>query len=107
MAQHQELKRKGETVQQAAKHGVPPPLSIKLPRMSELPNETEPWSEDILPVDILLLTVEDCEFLACYAYMKNSSKSYCRDLGFVYFGDMGESKQKPLKVALMRYNTKQ
>ena len=102
MAQYQELKRKRETVQQAAKHDVPPPLSINLPKISNLPNKNKPWSEAILPVDILLLTVEDCEFLACYAYIRNSFKTYQRNLGYVYFGNMGESEEEPLKVALIK-----
>jgi len=45
--------------------GQPPPLSIKLPKLSELPKKSKPWSDVQLPVDILLVTVEDCEFLAC------------------------------------------
>ena len=103
MAQHQELKRKGDVLEQLEKHGTPPPLSIEVPKMCDLPNKSEPWpSDDWLPVDILLLTVEDCEFLGCYAFMKNPFKSYRKDLGYVYFGNMGESESEPLKVALMK-----
>ena len=102
MAQHQELKRKGDVLELLEKHDTPPRLSIKVPKMFDLPSKSEPWSDDWLPVDILLLTVEDCEFLACYAFMKNPSKSYRRDLGYVYFGNMGESESEPLKVALMK-----
>ena len=103
MAQHQELKRKGDVLEQPEKHGTPPLLSTEVPKMCDLPNKSEPWpSDDWLPVDILLLTVEDCEFLACYALMKNPFKSYRKDLGFVYFGNMGERESEPLKVALMK-----
>ncbi|CAH3172279.1 unnamed protein product, partial [Porites lobata] len=101
MAQHQGRKRKGDTAHdQPAKDDVPT-LSIKLPEKRDLPNTSKPWSDVQLPVDILLMTVEDCEFLACYAYLKNSFKSFHKKLGFVYFGTMGESGDVPLKVALM------
>ena len=105
MAQHQDLKRKGGADpdrQMARNHAPPPPLSIEVPKMSDLPSKSNPWSDAQLPVDILLLTVEDCEFLACYAFLKNSIKSYHQNLGFVYFGTMGESGEEALKVALMR-----
>ena len=101
MAQHQGRKRKGDTAHdQPAKDDVPI-LSIKLPKKSDLPNTLKPWNDVQLPVDILLMTVEDCEFLACYAYLRNSFKSYHKNLGYVYFGNMGESADVPLKVALM------
>ena len=103
MAQHPELKRKGDVLELLEKHDTPPLLSIEVPKMCDLPSKSEPWSDDWLPVDILLLTVEDCEFLACYAFMKNPSKSYRKDLGYVYLENMGESGGGwPLKVALMK-----
>ena len=105
MAQHQDLKRKGRADpdhQMSRTHAPPPPLSIEVPKMSDLPNKSKPWNHVQLPVDILLLTVEDCEFLACYAFLENSFKSYHQNLGFVYFGTMGERGEEALKVALMR-----
>ena len=103
MAQHQDLKRKGGAPDhQMSRNHAPPPLSIEVPKMSDLPNKLNPWSDIQLPVDILLLTVEDCEFLACYTFLENSFKSYHPTLGCVYFGTMGESGEKALKVALMR-----
>ena len=81
---------------------TPPALSIKVPKSRDLLKKSKPWSNVQLPVDILLLTVEDCEFLACYAYMINSFKSYHKDLGFVFFGNMGEDENEPLQIALMR-----
>ena len=102
MAQHQELKKRGDVLEKVEKHGTPPLVSIEVPKMCDLPNKSEPWSDDWLPVDILLLTVEDCEFLACYAFMKNPFKSYRKDLGYVYFGNVDESESEQLKVALMK-----
>ena len=104
MAQHQDLKRKGgaDPDHQMSRNHAPPPLSIEVPKMKDLPNKSNPWSDVQLPVDILLLTVEDCEFLACYAFLENSFKSYDQTLGYVYFGTMGESGEEALKVALMR-----
>ena len=103
MAQHQDLRRKGGAPDhQMSRNHAPPPLSIEVPKMRDLPNKSNPWSDVQLPVDILLLTVEDCEFLACYTFLENSFKSYHPTLGCVYFGTMGESGEKALKVALMR-----
>ena len=104
MAQHQDLKRKGgaNPDHQMTRNHAPPPLSIEVPKMGDLPNKSKPWSDAQLPVDILLLTVEDCELLACYYFLENSFKSYNQTLGFVYFGTMGESGEEALKVALMK-----
>ena len=105
MAQHQDLKRKGgaDPDHQMSRNHAPLPLSIEVPKMSDLPNKSNPWSDVQLPVDILLLTVEDMEFLACYYFLENSFKSYHQTLGYVYFGTMGESGEaEALKVALMR-----
>ena len=106
MAQHQDLKGKGGAPDhQMSRNHAPPPLSIEVPKMSDLPNKSNPWSDVQLPVDILLLTVEDYEFLACYTFLENSFKSYHQNLGHVYFGTMGEGGEEALKVALMRCYT--
>ena len=103
MAQYQDLKRKGGAPDhQMSRDQVPPPLSIEVPKMRDLPIKSKPWSDVQLPVDILLLTVEDYEFLACHTFLENSFRSYHRTLGYVYFGTMGESGEEALKVALMR-----
>ena len=101
MAQHQGRKRKGDSAHDHPPKDDVPALSIKLPKKSDLPNTSKPWSDVQLPVDILLMTVEDCEFLACYAYLRNSFKSYHKKLGYVYFGIMGESGDVPVRVALI------
>ena len=102
MAQHQGRKRKGDSAQDHPVKDDVPTLSIKVPKKSDLPNTSKPWNDVPLPVDILLVTVEDCEFLACYANLRNSSKSYHSNVGYVYFGNMGQSGDVHLKVALMK-----
>ena len=83
-------------------HDVPPRLSFVVPRWRDVSQTSCPWTDVQLPVDILLLTVEDCEFLACYAFLKNAFRSYHSELGYVYFGTIGESGGDSLKVALVR-----
>ena len=80
----------------------PPPLSITLKELGDLPEKGKRWDTDCLPVDILLLTVEDCEFLACYHYLRDSFKSYDTSIGYVYFGKMGDDEDRSLKVALVK-----
>ena len=51
---------------------------------------------------MLLLTVEDCEFLSCLSCLNSSFfKSYRKDLGYVYFGDIREGQMK-LRIAVMK-----
>ena len=70
------------------------------PKPRNLPRDRTPWGDVKLPIDIMLLTVKDCEFLSCYKLLKNSFKSYTLALGDVYFGGIGINE--PLKVALMK-----
>ena len=80
----------------------PPPLSITPKELWDLPEKGKRWKTDYPPVDILLLTVEDCELLACYHYLRDSFKSYEKSIGYVYFGKMGDDEDESLKVALLR-----
>lgn len=77
---------------------VPPQLSVNLPNCSDINAPFKKWSEVSLPVDILLLTVKDCEFSSCYSHLQNCFKSYLKELGYVYFGEIGK-----LKVALVKH----
>ena len=81
--------------------GDPPSLSIEVKKLSDLPKISKQWSNVHLPVDILILTVENCEFLACHYYLRDAFKSYSQTLGYVYFGNMGD-QDKPWKVALVK-----
>ena len=81
----------------------PPELKKVLPSLADIKAITKPSKDADLPVDILLLTVTNCEFLACYSELKNPYRCWFDDLqlGYVYFSDVGES-QEELKVALLR-----
>lgn len=87
----------------------PPEIDYtKLPAGKELksenlpaPKDWRPWDRVKLPVDILLLTVVDCEFLACAHYLKPEFYTSCHEkLGPVCFGEIGEEGQDSLKIAL-------
>ena len=81
--------------------GDPPELNKVLPRFADIKAITKPSKDANLPVDILLLTVTDCEFLACYSELKNPYRCWFVDLGYVYFSDVSES-QEEMRVALLR-----
>ena len=64
----------------------------------DLSNKSNPLEGVHLPIDILLLTVKDCEFLSCLSYLKNVIR-YCDDkLGIIYIGDMGDE----MKIAVIK-----
>ena len=69
--------------------------------MADVKAITKPSKDADLPVDILLLTVTNSEFLACYSELKKPYRCWFDDLGYVYFSDVSESQQE-LKVALLR-----
>ena len=84
-------------------HGKDPPeLDKVLPSLADVKAVTKPSKDADLPVDVLLLTVTNCEFLACYSELKNPYKCWFDGLGYVYFSDAGESQEVGLKVALLR-----
>ncbi|KAL9979334.1 hypothetical protein ACROYT_G016984 [Oculina patagonica] len=80
----------------------PPRLSFEVPKSRDLSERFTDWNDVELPIDFLLLTVEDCEFLGCFYYLEKPFKSYRRDIGPVYFGFMGDGGNKKLKIALMK-----
>ena len=92
----------GENISAQNSNASPPELNVTLPLMSDLPETSFTWNNVELPVDILLLTVEDCEFLSCFAYLREPFKSYHISTGYVYFGCMGDDQGKKMKIALMR-----
>ena len=80
----------------------PPPLSITLKELGDLPKRVKHWDTDYSPVDILLLTAEDFEFLACHHILRDSFRSYEKSIGYVYFGEIGDDEEESLKVALVK-----
>ena len=79
----------------------PPELNKVLPSFADIKAITKQSKDADLPVDVLLLTFTNCEFLACYSELKNPYRCWFDGLGYVYFSDVGES-QEELKVALLR-----
>ena len=77
----------------------PPLLSVDLPNVSDVQTRTK---EPQLPVDIVLLTVEKDEFLACYQQLKDPYRWWFDDLGYVYLEDVDESQEERVKVALLQ-----
>ena len=67
------------------------------------PKDAKLWNEilTVLPVDILLLTVEDWEFLSCVSHLiPGYFRSSHGNLGTVYFGQMGTGPT--LKIAVIK-----
>ncbi|XP_028398222.1 uncharacterized protein LOC114521855 isoform X1 [Dendronephthya gigantea] len=80
---------------------VPPELSINLPKQKDIGKMRRDWAsiEPELPIDILLVTVKDHEFVNCYYYLENKKRSWCHGLGMVDLGTFGDGA---VKVALVR-----
>ncbi|XP_015758966.1 PREDICTED: uncharacterized protein LOC107338244 isoform X2 [Acropora digitifera] len=81
----------------------PPQLRVTLKKTSDIQVISKDLNDaDHLPIDILLVTVEECEFLSCLPFLDLHFKSYISEIGFVYFGCMGGySCHKNLKVGLI------
>lgn len=79
----------------------PPLLNITVPRLRDI---KPPYKGSIeRPIDIVLLTVKDVEFLNCYAVLTNVYYSNFQSLGKVYFGEIAsEDGISKVKVALLR-----
>ncbi|KAM7438240.1 NLR [Porites harrisoni] len=76
----------------------PPQLAVHLPSRKDV---TTTLKQPDLPVDVLLLTVKDCEFLSCYNGLKDPYRYYYKDVGYVYFNNV-QSHEEKVKVALLR-----
>ena len=84
--------------------GAPPQLSADVPSLQDVQRTTKPSKDAHLPVDVLLVTGKDCEFLACYGELKNPYRCWFDGLGYVYFEDVDETgnQEEKVKVALMK-----
>ena len=75
----------------------PPEVDVTVLTNRDLPKASKRLDRKQLPIDILLLTVKDCEFLACLSILTGFSRMFQEDLGFVYIGNIGE-----MKIAVMK-----
>ena len=75
----------------------PPEVDVALLTNKELPKTSKRLDLEQLPIDILLLTVKDCEFLACVSRLTGFSRMFQKELGDVYIGNIGE-----MKIAVMK-----
>ena len=84
----------------------PPELNdglLKLLKPEDLLLSSVPWedSKRDRPVDILLLTAKECEFLSCVSHLNPGFyKSWLNGLGYVYFGRIG-GENESLKIAVV------
>ena len=93
----------GENASAQTGNSSPLELNVKLPKLCDLPAFFDPWETVELPVDILLLFIlEDCEFLSCFAYLREPFNSKHISTGPTYFGYMGDDQGKKMKIALKR-----
>ena len=80
----------------------PPELNIALPKRQDIGKEVHDWLSDEIksqrPTNILLITTNDHEFIACYKYMNYVKRSCHKVIGMVDFGQFGEQK----RVALIK-----
>ena len=78
----------------------PPQLAVGLPSIKDV---TTTSKQPDLPVDVLLVTVKDCEFLACYNELTDPYRYCYKDVGYVYFNNV-QSHEEIIKIALLRCN---
>ena len=55
-----------------------------------------------LPIEVLLLVVEDDALLSSFSFLNDAFKTYSRELGLVYFGVTGDDDQNKVKICLLR-----
>ena len=80
----------------------PPELSFSLPSIRDIHAPLRDRNDLNLPVEILLVTVKNCEFMACYMQLEDPFRCYFHGLGYVYFGHEGAGQEKKVNVALIR-----
>ena len=80
----------------------PPEVDFRVLKACDLPTDIVAWELVDVWIDILLLTVKDCEFLSCLSYLNPGYHATNKvQLGLVYLGEMGKGDVK-LKVALIK-----
>ena len=95
----------GRSVKMPYSDEVPPQMSVSLPSIRDVKKtRAKDPSYAPLPVDVMLLTVYECEFLACYSQLINPFRCWFDNIGFVYFEGLGENVGADVTVALIRCN---
>ena len=83
----------------------PPEVNMTLLKTKDLNGKSICWENIELPIDFLLLTVKECEFLSSLSFLNRGfTKSYHKRVGYVYFGYIGEDEATKLKIALIKCN---
>ena len=65
-------------------------MSLTVPKMSDIEVCLRNWGDVKFPLDILLVTVQEFEFLSSFAHLDNPFKSHDQDVGDVYFKKIGQ-----------------
>ena len=80
----------------------PPEVNMTLLKTKDLKGKSICWENIELPIDFLLLTVKECEFLSSLSFLNRGfTKSYHKRVGYVYFGYIGEDEATKLKIAVI------
>ena len=79
----------------------PPDISVAILELKDLKPPFISLDFVKLPVDVLLLVVQDDALLTSYFFLSNAFKSCITDLGVVYFGVTGD-RQNKVKISLVR-----
>ena len=79
----------------------PPDISVAILELKDLNPPFTVVDFVQLPIDVLLLVVEDDALLSSYSFLSNTFKSRTTELGCVYFGVTGEGQNK-VKISLVR-----
>lgn len=74
----------------------PPETTVEMIKKVNLPSKDDRWDPDKIPVDILVMTVIECELRAVLSFIPPASRMYKRGLGSVYMGNLGT-----MKIAVM------
>ncbi len=86
----------------SSSNDVPPELSVHVPSIRDIRAPLKDPDDTNLPVEFLLVTVKNCEFIACYMQLKDPFRCWFDGVGYVYFGDMCAGQEKKVKVGLVR-----
>ncbi|XP_078366414.1 NLR family CARD domain-containing protein 4-like isoform X2 [Oculina patagonica] len=86
----------------SSSNDVPPELSVHFPSIRDIRAPLKDLDDTNLPVEFLLVSVKNCEFIACYMQLKDPFRCWFDGVGYVYFGDMPAGQEKKVKVALIR-----